>query len=71
MFLNPCFLIKYANAYFNTMERVTFSIPADLKKNLARYPDINWPMVVKKAIAERLDYLEKFENRSKHALQLR
>ncbi len=47
------------------MERVTFSIPDDLKKDLAKYPDINWPMVVKKAIAERLDYLEKFENQSK------
>jgi len=47
------------------MDRVTFSIPNELKDSLAKYPDINWPMVVKKAIAERLDYLEKFENQSK------
>ncbi len=43
------------------MNRMTFSIPEDIKKSLGRYPEINWPMVVKKAITERLEYLEKFE----------
>ena len=47
------------------MNRVTFSIPNDLKESLKRYPEINWPMVVKKAITEKLEYLEKFERGSK------
>jgi len=47
------------------MNRVTFSIPNDLKESLKGYPDINWPMVVKKAINDRLEYLEKFEQSSK------
>lgn len=51
------------------MDRVTFSIPNELKASLAKYPDINWPMVVKKAIVERLSHLEKFEKQSKYALQ--
>jgi len=54
-------LLIHTNEYLNTMERITFSIPDELKRSLARYPDINWPMVVKKAVVERLNHLEEFE----------
>jgi len=43
------------------MKRITFSIPKDLKEKLDRYPDINWPDVIKKGLKEWLVRLEKLE----------
>lgn len=43
------------------MKRVTFSIPKDLKEKLDKYPDINWPEVVKEGIKKWVAKLEKFE----------
>jgi len=46
---------------FLRMKRITFSIPKDLKEKLDRYPDINWPDVIKKGLKEWLVRLEKLE----------
>lgn len=43
------------------MKRVTFSIPKELKEKLDKYPDINWPEVVKEGIKKWVAKLEKFE----------
>lgn len=40
------------------MERMTFTVPAELKKRLQAREDINWSNVVAKALQERLDALE-------------
>jgi hypothetical protein len=40
------------------MERITFSIPDDLKGKLDARPDINWPEVLKEGVRKRLDSLE-------------
>lgn len=39
-------------------ERMTFSIPAALKKRLKRHRDVNWSGVVAKALEDRLARLE-------------
>ena len=41
------------------MERMTFSIPEDLKKKLDSKPDINWPEVLKERLKKRVELLEK------------
>jgi len=41
------------------MERITYSIPADLKKRLDTHPDINWPEVFREGLRKKLETLEK------------
>ena len=43
------------------MKRFTVSIPKELKYKLDKSPDVNWPMVIKDAIKEKLEKLQKFE----------
>lgn len=43
------------------MLRVTFSIPKELKDKLDKYPDVNWPEVVKEGIKRWVAKLERFE----------
>ena len=40
------------------MERITFSIPDDMKQRLDARSDINWPEVFKQGVEKRLDALE-------------
>lgn len=39
-------------------ERVTFSIPASLKKKLRKHRDVNWSGVVAKALEQKIATLE-------------
>ncbi|MEA3514675.1 MAG: hypothetical protein U9R34_04315 [Nanoarchaeota archaeon] len=43
------------------MKRFTVSIPKELKYKLDKLPDVNWPMVIRDAIKEKVEKLEKFE----------
>jgi len=43
------------------MEKVTLSIPEELKKKLERYPEVNWTEVLRRGIKERIEKLKKFE----------
>ena len=45
------------------MVRMTFSIPAELKKKLDSRPDINWPEVFKEGLKKKLEILEKLHAR--------
>ena len=45
------------------MERLTLSIPEELKKRLDAMPHINWSEVVKQGISKRLEVLEKLHSR--------
>lgn len=65
-FKNERFLYTNTSVCINTfvevnMKRVTFSIPKELKEKLDKYPDINWPEVVKEGIKKWVAKLEKFE----------
>jgi len=41
------------------MERLTVSIPDELKKKLDAMPHINWPEVMKQGITKKLEVLER------------
>ena len=43
------------------MEKVTLSIPEELKKKLEKYPEVNWSEVLRRGIKERIEKLKKFE----------
>jgi len=43
------------------MKRVTFSIPKELKKELDKFPEVNWREVIKAGIKKKIAKLEKFE----------
>ena len=45
------------------MERLTLSIPDELKKRLDAMPHINWPEVMKQGIKKKLEALEKLHAR--------
>lgn len=46
-------------------ERITLSIPDDLKKRMDARPEINWPEVVKQGIIKRLEVLEELRAEGK------
>ena len=43
------------------MKRMTFSVSKEFKEKLDRFPEINWPEVMKTGIIKKLEKLEKFE----------
>jgi len=43
------------------MEKVTLSIPEKLKKELEKYPEVNWTEVLRSGIREKIEKLAKFE----------
>ena len=45
------------------MVRMTFSIPAELKKKLDSRTDVNWPEIFKEGLRKKLDVLEKLHAR--------
>jgi hypothetical protein len=47
------------------MERITFSIPDDMKRRLDARQDINWPQVFKQGIEKRLNTLESMKAKGK------
>ncbi len=50
------------------MERMTFTVPGDVKRRAQAVSEVNWSAVVSKAIQDRLDLfdrLEKFAHASK------
>lgn len=45
------------------MERMTLSIPDELKKRMDALPEVNWPEVIKKGILKRAHALERLRQR--------
>lgn len=43
------------------MKRFTVSIPKELKEELDKISEVNWPEVAKQGVLKRLAELEKFE----------
>ncbi len=43
------------------MKRFTISIPKDLKEELDKIPEIDWPELMKAGIIKKIEQLEKFE----------
>ena len=43
------------------MSTVTISVPAELKQKMCLFPELNWSAVARKAIAERIAFLEKMD----------
>ena len=44
-----------------SMERMTFTVPGDVKQRARRAREVNWSAVVTKAIEDRLDLFDKLE----------
>lgn len=45
------------------MERMTLSIPDELKKRMDAMPEVNWPEVIKKGMLKRAEAIEKLKLR--------
>lgn len=45
------------------MERFTVSVSDEFKAKLDKFPDINWPEVMKQGILKKLEVLEKLHAR--------
>jgi len=42
------------------MVNITLSVPEDLKKEMEKFPEMNWSVVARTAIKQRVIMLEKF-----------
>jgi len=42
------------------MVSITLSVPQEMKKEMDRFPEINWSQIAREAIKQRLIMLEKF-----------
>jgi len=47
------------------MPTLTVSIPKELKKEMDKYPEVNWSEVLKVRLKERAEALIKFEEKRK------
>ena len=47
------------------MTNITLSVPEDLKKEMEKFPEINWSAISRAAIKQRLIMLEKFRKFTK------
>ncbi len=43
------------------MANITLGVSTEMKKEMEKFPEINWSEVARKAIKEKLELLEKFE----------
>ncbi|MBR9704372.1 hypothetical protein GOV12_03095 [Candidatus Pacearchaeota archaeon] len=47
------------------MVNITLSMPEDIKKDMEKFPEINWSVIARKAIINRIILLKKFKEFSK------
>lgn len=47
------------------MPTITLSIPKDLKEKMNKYPEINWPSLIKHRLEKRAKALYTFEQKRK------
>lgn len=43
--------------------RTTFALPSNLKEKLDTQPGINWPEIIRKNVEEKLEQLEKLQEK--------
>jgi len=43
------------------LSTVTISVPDELKNEMSKFPETNWSAVARKAIVERIKFLEKMD----------
>ena len=44
------------------MNKITFSIPKELKNELDKYPELSWSEILRRGIKEKIKKLKKFED---------
>ncbi|EFK96341.1 hypothetical protein LDC_1635 [sediment metagenome] len=49
------------------MVNITLSVPDDLKKDMEIFPEINWSVIARAAIKQRIVLLKKFKEFSKES----
>ena len=49
------------------MSNITLAVPSDLKKEMAKFPVINWSEVARQAFAQRLKELQLLESITKNS----
>lgn len=47
------------------MVNITLSVPEDLKRDMEKFPEINWSVIARTAIKQRIIMLEKFRKFTK------
>ena len=47
------------------MVNLTLSVPEDLKKEMEKFPEMNWSVIARAAIKQRVIMLNKFKNFAK------
>ena len=50
------------------MPTITLSVPEDLKKEMEKFPEMNWSAIARVAIKQRLIMLEKFREFTKDSI---
>ena len=43
------------------MPKITLSIPKELKDKLNKYPELNWPEILRRGIKDKIKKLKRFE----------
>ncbi|MBU3906953.1 MAG: hypothetical protein KKA64_01750 [Nanoarchaeota archaeon] len=49
------------------MVNITLSIPEELKKEMEKFPEMNWSVIAREAIKQRVIMLEKFRRFAKNS----
>lgn len=44
------------------MTNITLAVSEDIKKEMEKFPEINWSVIAREAIKKRLDMLKKFRD---------
>ena len=50
------------NTHIILMVSITLSVPEELKKDMEKFPEINWSAVAREAIKNKITMLEKFRH---------
>lgn len=49
------------------MVNITLAIPEDIKREMERFPEINWSVIAREAIKRRISMLRKFREFTKNS----
>src|SRR3989338_6816137 len=49
------------------MSNITLAIPEDVKKEMEKFPEMNWSVIAREAIKNRINMLKKFKEFTKNS----
>mgnify|MGYP001564783051 FL=1 len=49
------------------MVNITLAVPEDIKKEMEKFPEINWSVIAREAIKRRINLLRKFKEFTKES----